>query len=160
MKTNLTKEETLEVYTEIKLLTEFVKFVTNIEQSTDLDRSNGERIITCINSFDKPKEYEYFSISLDLYAYGVDTGCIWRTWSIYSESDFFTITAESHYAEGTEPEVEDYYFEYTIAFDVNRKIEKTYISQPISRFVEDVKQYKNYVTKDLNYIEIEIDLAD
>lgn len=160
MKTNLTKEETLEVYTQIKQLSEFVKFVTNIEQATEQDRSKGERVIKCLNSISKPEEYEYFSISLDLYAYGVDSGCIWRTWSIYSEIDFFTITAESHYVEGTEPEVEDYYFGYTVQFDVNRNIEKTYFVQPISRFIEDVKQYKNYITKDLNDIEIEFDLAD
>ncbi len=152
-------------YNKIQQLKEYINFIAQLECSNEKDKRNAEEIIFLIENIDKQTTYKNWMVCLDIFDREVQDGTnknggfYCRKWSVSFESGFLEITAESkHTSEPLEHFGDDYYYYGGVYFDNNMKGKRIFLDQPITEFINDVKQYKKYITKTLNDVEMDINV--
>lgn len=142
----------------IKLvLNTFLDFLVELSATTE----EQKKAIDLIRVMDlvQPDKKLIWGASLDIADYMIQsrkterTGVYWRTWSIsYEASNGLEITAKSK----TEPEeVETDHFEFDFLYYY--QTDEIFGSlDNISEWLNDVSNYKNYITEHLDFVDIDI----
>ena len=152
-------------YEEIQKLKRFANFISKLEYIAPEQKSKIEEIKFLIKNIDKPETHKEWNICLDIFDREIQgkvngkEGFYWRKWSVYFEFGSLEIEAESnHTADDRGHYGDDFFFYGIIHFGKNITRDKIYLDTDLNKFVEDAYEYKKYITKTLNQIEIDVDI--
>ena len=152
-------------YEEIQKLKYFTDFISELELITPEQKLKVEKIKYLIENIDKSETHKQWNICLDIFDREIQDGrndkegFYWRKWSVYFESDSLEIEAESNHTSDDLGHYGDDFFYYgTVYFRENIEGQRVYLYRDLMEFINDVKDYKKYITKTLNDIDIDIDI--
>lgn len=153
-----------ETYNELQKLIKFVDFVTSLEYCTEIDRINAAIIINRIKELNNPETYCDWDICIDIYDLDIQfkltdrNGIYWKTWSVSFEDACLEIRAESYHSDTTHNLQIDFNFNSTINFKDISGISNPFSINTIDDFLCDAFKFGNYITEDLNEIEVVINI--
>ncbi|HEV8079855.1 MAG TPA: hypothetical protein VGP43_04025 [Chitinophagaceae bacterium] len=143
------------------VLNQYLDFLTQLPYITTQEKNATELIkeLSLIN----PTEGIFWEASLDISDIEIQcketsrTGVYWRTWTInYEKSEGLAIEAKSE-TEPEEMESDDYSFYFRYSYDAD-EIYAT--NENFFEWLEDVKNFKKYITEHLNEVVIDISVFE
>ena len=140
-------------------LLHFIDFLSG-EFELDKEQSAGAKKIRNILTDLEANADEDCSMSLDIYDTDIQTqqsdrkGVYWREWSVFLEAGLLEVRARSN----SEPDwlkVPGYAMEWS--YDLQSG--KQQGNGDLTAWLEDARNYKDYITEHLNEVEVEFDVA-
>ena len=158
-----------ETYNELQKLIKFVRFVSELKECSEADKIKAVKIIDVIKNLNHAELIRHFNVCLDIKDYTPtkyrkeNPGIYLRKWMIWFECGFFQIEAASYHSdEPGEPFDDQYYYESYVSFrkehDSSNDFERIYINKDIDDFVNDALNYESYLTKDMDDVDIDINI--
>ncbi len=156
-------------YKELQKLIKFVSFVSELKECNEEDKIKAGKIIDIIKNLNHAELISHFNVCLELRDYNitleskVNPGIYLRNWTILFECGFFQIEAASYYSDKPgEPFNDQYSYNSYVSFkkehDNSNGFERIFINEDIDEFVKDALNYESYLTKDLDDVEVYIDI--
>ena len=149
----------------LQILKTFVNFVASLKYATENDRQNAYEINYMIESLDKPESFKAWNVCLDIfdqdliYSENKKHGIYWRSWSVFFENDKLEIEAKTrHTDEPLNHYGDDFDYHSAISFKKEIPCNRIYLKKDLKEFVADAIGYKNYITDNLNEIEVDIQI--
>jgi len=152
------------IFNKIQELKIFIDFVCSLKLATKENKIKAKEIKFLIENINNPETYKDWNVCLDIFDREIQfgnekTGFYWRKWSVFFELESLEIKAESNHTDDYLGHYGDDFCYYgTICFGKDVKGEGIYMNVDISEFIQDAKNYKEYITESLNDIEIDIDI--
>ena len=148
----------------IQKLNRFVDFVSGLEQTSSEHKKKATELKYLIENLDKPETFKEWLVCLDIfdesrqYRYIKDAGIYWMKWWVFFEMGKLEIQIESESIDNEGFSDEESFFYSFINFKKEIEHERFFGDTNLDKFVEHALNFKNHLTKDLNYIETEIDI--
>ena len=151
-------------YHAFQKLIEFATFIGGLQYTPDVEKKWIPYVIESIKSLNQP-DYRCVDISLDIFDYELQNrrverhGVYWRTWGLYIQKDCIEVVAESN-TDGIHPddiETSHFHMDYSLSLEKKYYRPLTDINY-FDPLIEDVKNYKNYITEHLNEVEVGISI--
>lgn len=155
---------------ELQNLKRFVDFVAEQQETSTEHKNNAEKVKYFIENLDKPETFiDYWNTCIDIYDpiiqcgyyghnYEDNKGLYWKRWWIWFELGELQINIVEEYADKNGYQDEKWIFDSRINFNKNFDGERIGGYTNYAEFVEDALNFRNYITKDLNDVETEIDI--
>ena len=152
-----------ETYNHLQKLKKYVDFVAGLEYSTAEDKTKAEEIKLLIENMDKPETFiKRWSVCLNIFNPFVlnrnESGIFLREWSVYLESGFLEAESAIHSTDENGSIDDKFFYSGIIYFEKDIKGERIYMDTNFDEFIADAMNYKSYLTKALNEIEVRIDI--
>ncbi|MFZ4413863.1 MAG: hypothetical protein ACOYOV_12335 [Bacteroidales bacterium] len=158
-----------ETYNELQKLKKFVRFVSELKECSEEDKIKAGKIVDVIKNLNHAELISHFNVCLNLTDYTPpkyrkeNPSIYLRNWTIWFECGFFEIEAASYYSnEPIEPFNGQYSYNSYVSFrkehDSSNGFERIYINKDIDEFVNDALNYESYLTKDLDDVDVNIDI--
>jgi hypothetical protein len=159
-----------ETYNQLQKLKQFVEFVAQQEETSTEYKNNAEKVKYLIENIDKPETFrDNWNTCIDIYDHIIQCGCYghnyednkglyWKRWWIWFELGELQINIVEEYADENGYQDEKWIFDSRIIFNKDFDGERIWGDTNYAEFVQDAMNFRNYITKDLNYVEIEIEI--
>lgn len=152
-------------YNELQKLIKFVSFVSELKECNEEDKIKAGKIIDVIKNLNHAELISNFNVCLYLrdYTKKESPDIYLRKWMIWFECGFFQIEVASYYSDKPgEPINEQYFYTSYVSFkkehDSSNGFERIFINEDIDEFVKDALNYESYLTKDLDDVDVDIDI--
>lgn len=150
---------------EIQKFIPAVQYISNLPIVNTTQKNDCEKILNWFAALDtniaNPMQWNIFLDIVDediMYGLNNKSGYYKRTWQMSFEFEIFEITAKTIHTDlsdnGLDHHGTDYSYEAMVLF----KSDESYFSDHCTAFVTDLQNHKNYITNNLNHIEIDIEV--